>query len=85
MFTNSQNKTMGFGVGTLVSSGQKNVFREDLPHKDLEIIWNEVQIYGKKTLVGNIYIPPGNENHLHILDMELEKHKVENTPNRGFQ
>ena len=78
MFTNSQNKTMGFGVGTLVSSDQKNVFREDLPHKDLEIIWNEVQIYGKKTLVGNIYIPPGNENHLHILDMELEKHKGEN-------
>ena len=40
----------------------------------------------EKTLVRNIYIPPGNENHLHILDMELEKHKSENiyTPNRGF-
>ena len=81
MFTNSQNKTMGFGVGTLVSSDQKNVFREDLPHKDLEIIWNKVQIYGKKTLVGNIYIPPGNENHLHILDMELEKHKFDSIYN----
>ena len=84
MFTNFQNKTMGFGVGALVSSTQKNVFREDLSH-NLEIIQNEMQIQGKKTLVGNIYIPPGNENHLHILDMELEKHKVENTPNRGFQ
>ena len=73
MFTNFQNKAMGFGVGTLVSSAQKNVFREDLSHKDLEIIWNEMQIQGKKTLVGNIYIPPRNENHLHILDMELEK------------
>ena len=29
----------------------------------------------EKTLVGSFYIPPGNENHLHILDMELEKHK----------
>ena len=28
----------------------------------------------EKTLVGNIYILPENENHLHILDMELEKH-----------
>ena len=32
----------------------------------------------KKALVGNIYIPPGNENYLHILDVELEKHKGEN-------
>ena len=77
MFTNFQNNAMGFGVGALVSSAQKNVFREDLSH-NLEIIWNEMQIQGKKTLVGNIYIPPGNENHLHILNMELEKHKVEN-------
>ena len=37
-----------------------------------------MQIQGEKTLVGNINIPPGNENHLHILDMELEKHKGEN-------
>ena len=61
MFTNFQNKDVGFGVGTLVSSAQKNVFREDLSHKDLEIIWNEMQIQGKKVPVGNIYIPPGNE------------------------
>ena len=32
----------------------------------------------KKAFVGNIYIPPGNENHLHILGMELQKHKGEN-------
>ena len=38
MFTNFQNKTMGFGVGTLVSSTQKNVFRDDFLHKGLEII-----------------------------------------------
>ena len=52
-------------MGILVSSAQKNVFREDLSHKDLEIIWNGMQIQGEK-------------NHLHILDMELEKHKSEN-------
>ena len=40
---------------------------------DLELVWNEMQIQGAKTLVGNIYITPGNENHLHKLDMELEK------------
>ena len=38
MFTNFQNKTMGFGVRTLVSSTQKNVFRDDFLHKGLEII-----------------------------------------------
>ena len=30
IFTNFQNKAMAFGVGTLVSSVPKNVFREDL-------------------------------------------------------
>ena len=78
MLTNFQNKAMGIGVETLVSKAQKKIFRQDLSHKELEIIWNEMRIQGKKTLVGNIYIPPGNENHLHILDMELEKHKGEN-------
>ena len=57
---------MGFGVGILVSSVQKNVFRDDLSHEDLEIIWNKRQIQGKKTLVGDIYIPLGNENHSSI-------------------
>ena len=52
MFTNLQNKAMRFGVGTLVSSVQKFVFREDLSHKDLEIILNEMQIQGKKHLFG---------------------------------
>ena len=61
MFTNFRNKDVGFGVGTLVSSAQKNVFREDLSYKDLKIIWNEMQIQGGKAPVGNIYIPPGNE------------------------
>ena len=50
MFTKFQNKAMGFGVGTLVSSAQKNVFRDSLSQKGLEIIWNEMQIQGKKTL-----------------------------------
>ena len=36
MFTNFQNKAVGFGMGTLVSIAQKkNVFREDLSHKEL--------------------------------------------------
>ena len=50
MFTNFQNKSASFGVGTLVSSAQKHIFREDLSHKDLEIKWKEMQIQGKKTL-----------------------------------
>ena len=34
-----------------------------------------MQIQGGKN-TGNIYIPYGNENHLHILDMELENTRV---------
>ena len=76
MFTNFQNKAMGFAVGPPVSSVHKNVFQEDIWHKDLEIIWNGMQIQGNKTLVGNIYIPLVNKNHLHILDMELENTRL---------
>ena len=32
----------------------------------------------EKTLAGNIHISPENENHLHILEMKLEKRKYEN-------
>ena len=71
---------MGFGVRTSVSSAVKNVFTDNLSRKNFEILWNEMQMQGKKILVGNIYIPPGNENHLHIQDMELEKQKGENIP-----
>ena len=46
MFENYQNKAMGFGVGTLVSSAQKNAL------KDLEIIRNEMQIQGQKHSLG---------------------------------
>ena len=55
----------------------KKIFSDVFSRKDLEIIWKEMQIQQEKTLVGNIYIPSGNENYLHILDIELEKHKGE--------
>ena len=57
MFTNCKNKIQGFGVGTLVSQQQKNVFQDDLSGPDLELAWNEMQIQGTETLVGNINIP----------------------------
>ena len=47
MFTNSQNKAM-LWCGNSNFNCSKNVFREDLSHKDLEIIWNEMQIQGEK-------------------------------------
>ena len=75
MFTNCKKKIQGFAVGTLVSQQQKNIFWDDLSGLDLELAWNEMQIQETETLVGNIYIPPSNENHHHKLDMELEKHK----------
>ena len=38
---------MAFGVGKLVSHAQKNAFRDNLSHKDLEIIWNKCKYKGK--------------------------------------
>ena len=56
---------------------KKNVFGEDLSHKNLEIISNEMQIQGEKTIVVNIYIPPGIENDVHILDWNWKNTRVE--------
>ena len=76
MFTNFQNKAMGFGVETLVL--RQDIFRRGSltqgPINQMERKANARE----KRLVGNIYILPGNENHLHILDMELEIHQGEN-------
>ena len=76
--TTYTNKPTGFGVGTFIAPQQKNVFRNDLLSNKIEMIWNEMEINNKKTLIGNIYIPPGDINQLHALDQELEKHRDKN-------
>ena len=58
MFTHYKEKTMGFGVGTLIPNDIKNVFREDLSNDSLERLWNETEIQGQKVLIGNLYISP---------------------------
>ena len=79
VFTNFQNKTMGFGVGALASSTQKNVFRDDLSRKDLEIIWiNEMQTQGEKRLLDISTFHLEMKITSIFLDMELEKYKDEN-------
>ena len=35
-------------------------------------MWNEIKTQGKKVFIGNIYIPPYNEEQLHTLDKVLE-------------
>ena len=74
MFTHYKEKTMGFGVGTLTPN-DINVFREDLSNDSLELLWNETEIQGQKVLIGNLYISPNMESHLHLLNKELEKHR----------
>ena len=73
-----QNKAMGFGVGTLVSSAPKKCFQRGSLTQVARDHMERNANTREKTLVGSIYIPPRNENHLHILDMELEKRKDEN-------
>ena len=78
MHTVFSNKCQGFGVGTLIPPSVKNVFRDDLTRNDLEIIWNEIKVEGKKVLIGNMYVPPYNEEQLEILDRVLENIRNEN-------
>ena len=86
MFTNFQNKAMGFGVGTLVSSAQKNVFREDLSHKDLEMIWNEIQIQGEKNTCRKYLHSTWKWKSPPISRYGTRKTQGgKHTPNRGFQ
>ena len=75
MFTHYKEKTMGFGVGTLIPNDIKNVFREDFSNDSLELLWNEIEIQGQQVLIGNAYIPPNMQCHLHLLNKELEKHR----------
>ena len=75
MHTIYRNKNSGFGVGALIPTSVKNLFRNDLTNDNFESVWSEMKIEGKKVLIGNIYIAPGNENQLHRLDNELEQHK----------
>ena len=75
MHTKYRNKNCGFGVGTLIPTSVKNVFRDDLTNDNLESVWSEMKIEGKVVLIGKIYIAPGNENQLRSLDNEIEQHK----------
>ena len=49
-------KKLGFGVATLMKNYIKSVFVNNI-QSNLEAIWNLVEINGKETLMGNVYIP----------------------------
>ena len=67
-------KTLGCGVGTLIPYNMQNIFRDDLIRNDLEIVWNETHIEGKKVFIRNVYVPPKNvEQLLCIFNEALEK------------
>ena len=65
-------KKLGFGVATLIKNDIKSFFVNNI-QSNLEGIWNLVEINGKQTLMGNMYIPPSDSEILHKLDFELEK------------
>ena len=78
IFTHYKEKTLRFGVGTLIPNDIKNVFRVDFSNDSLELLWNKIEIQGQQVLIGNVYIPPNMESHLHLLNKELEKHRGKN-------
>ena len=72
MHTFFKNKSLGFGVGTLLPPSVKNVFRDYLIRDDLEIVWNEIKTEELNVLVGNINVSPNNQEQLHTLDKVLD-------------
>ena len=73
MHTIFDQKTLGYGVGTLLPYNMQNVFRNDLIRNDLEMVWIKIHIEGKKVVIGNMYVPPKNVEQLYILDEVSEK------------
>ena len=47
MHTIFKNKTLGYGVGTILPNTIKNFFRHDLINQDLEMVWTELEINAK--------------------------------------
>ena len=43
MHTIFKNKTLGYGVGTILPNTIKNFFRHDLINQDLEMVWTELE------------------------------------------
>ena len=68
-----KSKYVGFGFGALIPISM--FFRCDYIKNDLGIIWNQMNIQNKDVLIGNIYVAPGDENQLKILEKELERRR----------
>lgn len=77
MQTIFKTKSLGFGVGTFLLPSLKNNFRDGFISDNLVIVWIEIKTEGEKVLVGNMYVPPRNEEQLHTLDKFLESLKNE--------
>ena len=73
MHTILDQKTLGYGVSTLLTYNMKKVFQDDLIRNDLEIVWNEIHIEGKRVLILNIYVSSKNVDQLYILNEVLQK------------
>ena len=71
-----KNKTLGYGVGTILPNTTIYVFRQDLINQDLEMVSTELEINGKRVLIGNIYIPSNMIEQIHVLDRFLDNQEV---------
>ena len=71
-----KNKTLGYGVGTILPNTTNYVFRQDLINQDLEMVSTELEINGKRVLIGNIYIPSNMIEQIHVLDRFLDNQEV---------
>ena len=66
-------KKLGFGVATLMKNDIKSAFVNNI-QSNLETISNLIEINGKHSLMGNVYISPSDSEMLDKLDLELGKY-----------
>jgi len=77
--TKIRSKSKGGGVAILTHKKVKTVYLKEFEIDELEAVWVDVMCGKVRTVIGSVYIPPGDDNALCLLDKVisriLENHK----------
>jgi len=68
-----RNGNEGGGVAIITRRNVKKVHLTEYDTDGLEAVWADVKVGNIRTVVGSVYIPPGDVNALHLLDDVIGK------------
>ena len=63
----------GGGVAIITRKNVKTVPLKEYDTDGLEAVWADVKVGNVRTVIGSVYIPPGDDNALHLLDDVIER------------